>query len=208
MFVSVKEMDYWAYARADISRLLSRAGITLVLIAAIRFTSEVLPLGLLYPGWYLGLARELINISPVLLTGLTMQMIARRIVDPTEETTFNPMPWIAEQRLLRGMALIYALLIPLQLGAAFLFDRDITNSQRFQLQSIQRQLAATRAAGSAFGKPNPQINRLQAMEVRLTMQQRQTTRRRFALLVDSLRICASAAVLAWVLSGAVRMSDW
>ena len=200
-------MDHWEYTRADISRLLSRAGITLQLIAAIRFFSEVLPLGLLLPGWYLGMARELINVSPVVLTGLTMHLIARRMAYWTEGTPFNPMSRMAEHRLLRGMALVYALLIPLQFGAAFLFDREIMNTQNFQLQSVQRQLATVRE-GVAVDKPNPQINRLQAIQSALQTQQRQTTRRRFALLVDSLRICSSAAVLAWVLSGAVRIGDW
>ena len=200
-------MDFWAYTRADISRLLSRAGITLLLIAAIRFFSEVLPLGLLLPGWYLGMARDLINISPVVLTGLTMHLIARRLADCTEETPFNPMSRLAERRLLRGMALVYALLIPLQFGAAFLFDRQIMNTQNFQLQSVQRLLATAREE-AAVDKPNPQIKRLQAIQGGLQTQQRQSNQRRFALLVESLRICASAAVLAWVLSGAVRLDVW
>ena len=125
-------MDYWAYTRADSARLLSRAGITLLLIAAIRFFSEIFPLGLLLPGWYMSLARELINISPVILTGLTMYLIARRLVfrDENQENSFKPASWLHENRLLQVMAIIFALLLPLQIGAAVLFDREITNTQR------------------------------------------------------------------------------
>jgi hypothetical protein len=197
-------MNHWPYIRADIRRLLSLAGITLLLLAAIRFLGIFFPLGLLLPGWYLGLARELINISPVIMTGLTMHLIARRIAFADQAEPFNPMPWIGDQRLLRGLAVIFALLIPVQIGAAFLFDANITKTQRLQLQSVQSQLAMARKQQSV-GNSSPQINQLQAIEVGLKTQQRQTSRRRFALFVESLGICLSAAVLVWVLTGALRL---
>lgn len=197
-------MNHWAPIRADISRLLSQAGITLLLLATIRLLGRAFPLGLLLPGWYLGLTRELVNVSPVALTGISMHLIARRIAFVDEDEPFNPRPWIGDQRLLRGMAIIFALVIPLQLGAAFLFDLSINKTQRMQLQSVQRQLAIVRKQ-SVAGKPSPQINQLQAIEVGLKTQQRQTSRRRFALFVESLGICSSAAVVVWVLRGAMRL---
>lgn len=169
---------------------------------------EAFPLGLFLPGWYLSLARELINISPVVLTGLTMHLIASRIAFADEDQPFNPMPWmIAQRRLVGGMTFIFALLIPLQIGAAFLFDSDVSNAQRLQFQSVQRQLAIVRKQPNS-GTSSLQINQLQSIEAGLKTRQRQTTRRRFALFVESLRICSSAAVLVWILRGAMRLTLW
>lgn len=200
-------MDNWARFRFDITQLLSQGGIALLLLAAIRFLGEVFPLGLLLPGWYLGLARELINISPVVITGLILHLIASHISFADDDILpFNSIPWIGDQRrLLQVMALIFALVIPLQIGAAFLFELNVSNTQRLQLQAVQRQLAIVRKQPGA-GEPGPQINQLQAMEAGLNMQRRQTSRRRFAMVVESLKICTSAAVLVWILSAALRLS--
>lgn len=208
MLDSVVEMNRWARIRLDITRFLSRAGIALLFLAAIRLLDEAFPLGLFLPGWYLSLARELINISPVVLTGLTMHLIASRIAFADEDQPFNPMPWmIAQRRLVGGMTFIFALLIPLQIGAAFLFDSDVSNAQRLQFQSVQRQLAIVRKQPNS-GTSSLQINQLQSIEAGLKTRQRQTTRRRFALFVESLRICSSAAVLVWILRGAMRLTLW
>ena len=199
-------MAPWARIRFDITRFLSHAGIALLCLAAIRLLGEAFPLGLFLPGWYLSLARELINISPVVLTGLTMHLVASRIAFADAHQPFNPRPWIvAQRRLLRGLAFSFALLIPLQIGAAFRFDSDVINTQRMQLQSVQRQLAIVRKQPN-IETSNLQINQLQSIEAGLKTQRRQTPRRRFALFVESLRICSSATVLVWILRGAMRLT--
>ena len=79
------------------------------------------PFLLLQPTWWLEMARELINISPVLLTGTTVLLVTSRMVNANNPGAMGQ--WARERQLLRWVAYLYALLIPVQLGTTVWFDR-------------------------------------------------------------------------------------
>lgn len=190
-------MDDGALTRTEITRLLGRIGTCLILLAAIRFLGAVYPLEVAQPLWHLKLTSELVSISPVLLTGLAMQLIASRMVfDQNPEV---PLPWQREQWLMRRLAFVFALVIPMQIGATLVLERRLESQQNDRLQAVHAQLISVRRQRTL---PNRQLilTRLQRVEDRLLEAATQTNRRRFALFMDSLRICASAALMVWLLS--------
>jgi hypothetical protein len=56
------------------------------------------------PEWYLQICRELINLSPVLLTGLAMVLVSSRVAYDKDPHPVLP-PWRREHRRLRWLAL-------------------------------------------------------------------------------------------------------
>ena len=190
----------------DITWLFSGVGRGLLLIAGIRFLTIAVPIRLMEPEWSLQICRELINLSPVLLTGLAMVLVSSRLAYDRDPNPVVP-PWGREHRRLRWLALVFALLIPVQFVATVLFDLNVQGLQSQQLKAVQRDLKQAREG--------PQMNRdlrvqqLQAIEVRMLGQQRRSSERWFALGMESLRVCGSAAVVAWLLLvGAFRPRPW
>jgi hypothetical protein len=197
-------MSRWG-SLADITGLLSRVGLTLLLLGGIRLLTVAFPFQLLQPPWWIGMARELINISPVLLTGTTVLLVTSRLANV--DNPYAMERWGRERRLLRWVAYLYALLIPVQIGATVLFDRDVNIRQTQQLQAVQRQLSL--AQGSQAGDMrNLRIQQLQAMQAGLLAQRRKSNHRRFSQGMESLRVCGSAAVVVWLLLVAFRREPW
>jgi hypothetical protein len=197
-------MNRWG-SLADITGLLSRVGRALLLLGAIRLLTVAFPFQLLQPPWWLEMTRELINITPVLLTGVTVLLVTSRLANANNPDAMEQ--WGRERHLLRWVAYLYALLIPVQLVATVLFDGDVNIRQSQQLQAVQRQL--TMAQGSREGDlRNLRIQQLEAMEAGLRAQRRQSNRRRFSLGMESLRVCGSALVVVWLLLVAFRRQPW
>ncbi|MEB3243663.1 MAG: hypothetical protein VKO44_08505 [Cyanobacteriota bacterium] len=199
--------------------VITRAGLALLIVAAIRFVTAAFPLRLLLPEWYLAMARELVGVSPVLLTAVSM-LLATRVMDRRRKPGMAP-SWGREKWLLRGLLVLFALLIPLQMGASWLFERRTTDRQAMQLQAVQQRLALVRSQtpvpqNTAVSQPaaNPgqtllparkfELDQLQRVENGLKRLQGQAGQRRFALVVESLRVCGIAAVLVWLLNGFLK----
>lgn len=198
-------MDEWE-TNQDITWLLLGVGRGLLLIAGIRFLTIAFPFRLMEPEWYLQICRELINLSPVLLTGLAMVLVSSRVAYDRDPNPMLP-PWGREHRRLWWLAMFFALLIPVQIVATVLFDLNVQGLQVQQLKAVQRDLKQARQG--------PQMNRdlrvqqLQAIETRMLGQQRRNSERWFVLGMESLRVCGSAAVVAWLLlAGAFRPRPW
>jgi hypothetical protein len=188
-----------------ITWLLSRVGLALVFLAGIRVCTVAIPFLLLEPQWYLKMGRELINISPVLLTGTTFLLLTSRIANGRNPEAME-VYW-RERQLMRLMAYLYALLIPIQLWSTLWFDQAVETRQGQQLQAVQQQLTTARDSPGGVVR-NLRVEQLQAMEAGLLAQKRQTTQRRFSLGVELLRVCSSAGVVVWLLLVACRRQPW
>ena len=189
------------YYIENISGWLSRVGRALLCLGGIRFVTAAFPFKLLQPPWWLEMARELINISPVLLTGTTALLVTSRIANAKNPNAREQHE--RERQLLRWVAWLYALLIPVQLGATVLLDRAVDSSQVQQLQAVQRQLKLARDNPVGIMR-DLRVQQLQSMESGLQAQRRQINQRRFSLGMESLRVCGSAGVVVWVLLVAFR----
>ena len=189
----------------DITWLLSRMGRALLWLAGIRIFTVALPARLHEPQWWLQMARELINISPVLLTGTTVLLVVSRIANRDKPGALKQWAW--ERQLLRWAAYLYALLIPVQLGATMVFDRALDVRQGQQLQAVQRQVMVVRDSPQGIVR-NLRFQQLQVMEANLLAQSRQRNQRRFSLGMESLRVCGSAAAMVWLLLVAFRRQAW
>ena len=199
-------MDEWE-TRQDITWMLSGMGRGLLLIAAIRFLTIGFPFRLMEPEWYLQICRELINLSPVLLTGVAMVLVASRVTYDRDPNPVEP-PWGREHRRMRWLAMVFALLIPVQIVAAVLFDLNVQGVQSQQLKAVQRDLKKVREGPEVLNR-DLKVQQLQAIEVRLQGQQRRSSERWFALGMESLRVCGSAAVVVWLLLvGSRRPRPW
>jgi hypothetical protein len=194
-------MDRWVTTQRDITSLLSRVGRALLLIAGVRFFTVTLPFRLLQPEWYLLTTRELINLSPVLLTGTTMLLATSRIAFARKPKA--GLRWGKRHKLLLWATYFYALLIPVQIGATLVFDNDLNSRQAQQLQAVQGQLKTAREGTEVMNR-DLRIEKLQAMEAGLLANRRQLRQRRYVLGLESLRVCGSAGVMVWLLSSLVR----
>jgi hypothetical protein len=199
-------MDEWE-THQDITWLLSGVGRGLLLIAGIRFFTIGIPFRLMEPEWYLLICRELINLSPVLLTGLAMLLVSSRVAYDKDPNPVLP-PWGTEHRRLRWLAMVFALLIPVQIVATVLFDLNVQGLQSQQLKAVQRDLKQARE-GPQILNGDLRVQQLQAIEMRMLGQQRRNSEHWFALGIEALRVCGSAAVVAWLLLvGALRPRPW
>lgn len=197
----------WLSTLGDITWMLTAMGRGLLLIAGIRFLTIAFPFRLLQPEWFLQICRELINVSPLLLTGVAMMLVASRVEYERDPNPVAP-PWGMEYRRLRWLALVFALLIPVQIGATVLFDLNVQGVQTQQLKAVQKDLKQVREAPQMVNR-DLRLQQLQAIEVRLQGQQRRSSERWFALGMESLRVCGSAAVVvALLLGGYLRPRRW
>lgn len=181
--------------------LFLRAGVALLLVCAIRLITASLPLRLLAPEWYLAMARELANLSPVLMTAVTvlvgMRFMTQRL-NP-EDCTY----WWREQWLMRGLVLVFALVIPVQLAASVVFDSRVGEVQAQQLGAVRQQLALS------IKQPPSTLQRLQTRQLRdlegaLLRQQEGSRQRRFGLVIEALKVCGIAAAMIWLCLGILR----
>lgn len=197
-------MNGWG-SIADITWLLSRMGRALLLLVGIRVCTAAFPALLFDPQWWLKMARELINISPVLLTGTTVLMVTSRIVN-AGSLDAGRVYW-KERRLMRWMATVYALLIGIQLVATVLFDQAVYRRQGEELRVVQREMKIIRDSAGG-GMREPRIQQLQKMENVLLTQKQYRNKRQLSLGIEALRVCGSAAVIIWLLLVAFRLPPW
>jgi hypothetical protein len=89
-----------------------------------------------------------------------------------------------------------------------LFDLNVQGLQSQQLKAVQRDLKQARE-GPQILNGDLRVQQLQAIEMRMLGQQRRNSERWFALGIEALRVCGSAAVVAWLLLvGAIRPRPW
>jgi hypothetical protein len=146
------------------------------LLAGIRFLTSAFPLRLLQSQWWLEITRELINISPVLITGIMLFLVTSSVGNEN-----NPDEILRAGRkphLLRWLAILYAALIPLQLGAAVLFDQSVEARLSSQLKVVQSKLREARDSQPGVVR-NLRVQQLQAMQADLLSQRSRSKQRRF-----------------------------
>jgi hypothetical protein len=181
--------------------LFLRAGIALLMVCAIRLLTTLLPLRLLAPEWYLGMARELANLSPVLITAVSVLVGMRFMTQRLNPEDFTY--WWREQLLMRGLVLLFVLVIPVQLGASVVFDWRVGEAHARQLSAVREQLALSSK------QPPSTLQRLQARQLRdlegaLLRQQEGSRQRRFGLVLEALKVCGIAAAMIWLCVGILR----
>lgn len=181
--------------------LFIRAGVALLLVCAVRLLAASLPLRLLAPEWYLGMARELANLSPVFMTAVTVLVGTRLMtqrLDP-EDLTY----WYREHWLMRGLVFVFAVVIPVQLAASVAFDWKVGVAQDRQLSAVRQQLSLSSK------QPQSPSQRLRALQLRemegvLLRQQGAARQRRFYLAIDAVKVCGVAAAMIWLCLGFLR----
>ena len=178
--------------------LFLRAGVALLLVCTIRLLTSSLPLRLLSPEWYLGMARELANLSPILMTAVTVLVGMRFMTQRLNPE--DPTYWYREQWLMRGLVLVFSLVIPVQLAASVMFDSSVAGAQARQLGAVRQQLALSNT------QPPSPLQRLQTRQLRelegaLVRQQDGARQRRFGLVVEAVRVCGIAVAMIWLCLG-------
>lgn len=216
---------------ADLPRMLSWAGLTLLALFVLGVVSSLLPPALLSPPWHLQQVQTLLQQGPMALTGLALLAIGRHLSD--EELSQRRV--VQARRLALAAALGYSLLIPLQLYASWnqwkqAASRDAAGREQLQsrlealdlevsragtdaqLQRLLRQLPAPAPRLETLG-PDPEARRRGAQELltrlsdRLALELRRREEQRGLLVLrSSLRNSLAALLLsvAWLMVAAPR----
>jgi hypothetical protein len=177
-----------------VSSHLERLGWGLLLLAAWRLVAVVLPLRLSSPEWYISAGVQLVNVSPILITGLCMHGLSA-FISPIQRRYIAKRSQAARRA--HGIVKrLFLLWIPLQVGAAVLLNDQLQADQQRQVAAIERQAAEAR-------KLRGNIRQLQDVTVAKTVvianSQRLKQQRQLGLLTETLRVCGSALLILWAL---------
>lgn len=174
--------------------LLGRGGWALLGLFAARVATSMLPFQIYAPEWYVRLGGELINTSPVLLTGFVL-LLGAALINRQEELNRLPrlrvMVW-----LLQAALSVYLLVIPMQVCATVFVLQRAEARLAIQWSWVQGELAA---AQQRQASPKD-LRQLGELRDRLQEQRNRGQRQlRFNLMRELLRVCASAVVVVWAL---------
>jgi hypothetical protein len=181
-------------SRPGVRQLLGRGGWTMLVLFAARLFTTMLPYRLVDPDWYVKLGLELVNSSPVMLTGFAL-LASVGILNYRAKQDQQPRR-AAARVLLQAAVVVYVLLIPVQVVASVLTDRNFQVRLGIQWVQVQQQLETARQR-QLSGR---QLEQLQELERQLLDRRDQGSRQlRLTLFRDALRVVVSALALVWAL---------
>lgn len=189
----------------SIRDLLARGGWCMLVLFAARLFTTLVPFQVMSPDWYMRLGSELINTSPVLLTGLSLLaavgILNRRMTGERAQSQ------TMARRVLRAALWAYLLVIPAQALSTVMVDRRVQDGLTVQWQRVQQQLAAARRRNAGQGN-TARLDQLRTIEARLQEQRGRRGRElRFNLYRELIRVCISALALVWAMSLPLRALD-
>lgn len=180
--------------KPGVRELLGRGGWTMLALFAARLVTTMLPYRIFEPDWYVKLGNELINSSPVMLTGFALLAIVG-ILNARGKIDQQPRRGIA-RALLQAAMWVYVLIIPVQLIASVLADQRFQARLVGQATQFKQQLAIARKQQLT----SAQLQQLQQAEARLEAQHSSGRRQiRFKLMRELLQVILSAVALVWAL---------
>lgn len=165
----------------------------LVLFAA-RLLTSMFPFRIFLPDWNVRLGIELINTSPVMLTGFAL-LASVGILN--QRARVKRQSRTALGRFFLQLALsVYLLVIPVQVVASVLVDQRFEARLADEWGVLQERLATAREA-----KLTPaQFQQLKQLELQLLQRRDQGSRQmRLSLVRDLVRVVVSALALVWAL---------
>jgi len=192
-------MTLEALARRPTTRnLIKRTGWTMLILAATRLLTSLLPYRLIAPDWYVKAGLELANISPVLAVGFLLLACSTHLdvlcgnIEACQKKKIPTLRYAAQITLW-----VYLLAIPSQLIASVLTAKD----HRIQMNAVS--VAASKQLANAREQklPKAQQERLKRIEFQLlNARARESRQLMMSLWRDTLRVAVSAAAVAWMLS--------
>lgn len=184
-----------AVAQAPTLRqLLGRGGWTLFVLFLAHLITSLFPFRILHPDWYVRLGVELINTSPVMLTGFgllaSVGILNRRASG--DQLPRRALVW----SVLRLVWLLYLLVIPMQVVATLQMDQKAQGMIRNEWTARVQAISEARP----LAKTEEQRKELKKQEFLLLVKRNQATRQiRLKLYSDMVRVVVSAMALVWAL---------